>query len=162
MKQNTYIGVIGGRECSKQQARFAFEVGSLIAREGWILICGGMGGVMEMACRGAQQNQGVTIGILPGNAREESNPWLSYSIVTGLGEARNSLVVKSCQAVIAVAGSFGTLSEMAFAGILGVPVVGLDTWVIDPEVNGGARVCTYKAENPGQAIEYVKQLLSIS
>ncbi|GAG43445.1 unnamed protein product, partial [marine sediment metagenome] len=82
-----YVGVIGGRRCSAEIAELAFELGGLIAGEGWILVCGGMGGVMEQACRGARSRGGVTLGILPGNSRSAGNPYLSYSVVTGLGEA---------------------------------------------------------------------------
>jgi len=126
-------------------------VGRELARRGAILVCGGLGGVMEAACRGARQAGGLTIGILPGNRAEEANPWVEIPIVTGLREARNVLVVKSCQAVIAVGGEFGTLSEIALALRDGVPVVGLHTWQLSKEGNFADPIV--RAPNASEAVE---------
>jgi uncharacterized protein (TIGR00725 family) len=153
-----YIGVIGGRACTPEEARLALELGRLIARQGWVLVCGGMGGVMEEACRGAREAGGVTIGILPGGTRSGANPFLSYSVVTGLGEARNVLVVRSCRAVVAVAGSFGTLSEIALANAAGIPVVGLRSWHIEPTQNRGQALYFREANTPEQAIRALQEL----
>ena len=152
-----YVGVVGGRDCTPEEARLAFELGRGIAREGWVLVCGGMSGVMEQACRGAREAGGVTLGILFGNSREEGNPYLSYSIVTGMGEGRNVLVVKSCHVVVAVAGAFGTLSEIALANNAGIPVIGLRSWRIDPTQNKGQSVYWREADTAGEAVNRVRE-----
>ena len=155
-----YVGVIGGRRCGERIAGLAFQTGSLIAERGWILVCGGMGGVMEHACRGARSKNGITLGILPGNSRESANPHLSFSVVTGLGEARNVLVVKSCSAIIAISGSYGTLSEIALANAAGIPVVGLESWQLDPDKNRGQSLFAHEAAGPAEAIRIVESLIS--
>jgi uncharacterized protein (TIGR00725 family) len=154
-----YIGVIGGRRCSKEIAELAFQVGSGIAEEGWILVCGGMGGVMEQACRGARSRNGVTLGILPGSSRDAANPYLSCSVVTGLGEARNVLVVKSSRGIIAIDGSYGTLSEIALANAAGIPVVGLRSWRLDAEQNRGQKLFSLVVDSPSEAIKAIKSLI---
>lgn len=125
------IAVIGDSECPPEIAQTAEEVGRRVAQAGHILICGGLGGVMEAACRGAKAAGGTTVGILPGNDRREANRYVDIPIVTGMGQARNVMVVASAQAVIAVSGGFGTLSELAFALKFGIPVVGLRTWRLE-------------------------------
>ena len=122
------IAVIGGGQPSPQEAKLAEEVGHELARRGAILVCGGLGGVMEAACKGASSEGGTTIGILPGDNSEAANPYVQIPIVTGLGYARNIAVVKSAQAVIAIGGNYGTLSEISHALQSGIPVVGLNTW----------------------------------
>jgi len=122
------IAVIGGSQCSKEEAKTAEEVGRQLARQGAILVCGGLSGVMEAACKGASSEGGVTIGILPGENRQAANSYVQIPIVTGIGYARNITVVKSAQAVIAVGGSYGTLSEISHALQSGIPVIGLNTW----------------------------------
>lgn len=122
------IAVIGAGECDAPTAAVAEEVGRRLAQAGATVVCGGLDGVMEAACRGAKSAGGLTVGILPGTNRADANRWVDVSIPTGLGEARNIIVVRSAQAVIAVGGEFGTLSEMAFALKFGVPVIGLNTW----------------------------------
>ncbi|MFC1909906.1 TIGR00725 family protein [Chloroflexota bacterium] len=123
-----FIAVIGGSQCSPEEARTAEEVGREIARCGISLICGGMGGVMEAACRGAAAEGGLTIGILPGDIRQMANPYVRIPVVTGIGHGRNMMVAKSAHAVIAIGGSYGTLSEIAFALLSNIPVIGLNTW----------------------------------
>jgi len=135
----------------------AYELGRGIAREGWVLVCGGMSGIMEQACRGARDAGGVSLGILFGNSRDEGNPYLSYSIVTGLGEGRNVLVVKSCHVVVAVSGAFGTLSEIALANNAGIPVIGLRSWRIDPAQNKGQSVYWREADTAEQAVRWVRE-----
>ncbi len=156
-RQPRYVGVIGGRDCTQEEARLAFELGRGIARQGWVLVCGGGSGIMAEACRGARAESGVSLGILFGDSREEANPYLSYSVVTGLGVARNALVVKSCQVVVAVAGAFGTLSEIALAGNVGIPVIGLASWRIDPAQNKGQSVYWREAQTAEQAVEHVRE-----
>ena len=159
-KKNTiYIGIIGGSRCSSETSKLAFKTGELIAQQGWILVCGGMSGVMESACEGAYSSNGVTIGILPGESREKSNPYITYSIVTGLGEVRNSIVVKSSDAIIAFEGSYGTLSEIAFANISGKPVVSLNSWKIYTQHNKGNILFVGEAQDPAHAIKLVKEEL---
>lgn len=123
------IGVIGqGRDCSAELLKDAEEVGFRIVQKGAILICGGLGGVMEAACRGAKKGGGTTIGVLPGTDKFSANEFVDIPIVTGLGEARNSIIVRTADALIAIGGKYGTLSEIAFALSFGKPVVGLNTW----------------------------------
>jgi uncharacterized protein (TIGR00725 family) len=130
MKRAMIIAVIGGEEASPEVARLAEEVGRELARRGCTVVCGGGAGVMEAACRGARAEGGHTIGILPGHNAAESPPneYVEFPIFTGLGYARNSTVVLSAQAVIAIDGAYGTLSEIAYALIHDVPIIGLDTW----------------------------------
>ncbi len=123
------IAVIGPGQASPGEIEAAHATGRRIAETGAILICGGLGGVMEAACRGAREAGGTTVGILPG--MDEGNPYLGITIRTGLGHARNVLVILSADAVIAVGGSHGTLSEIAIGLKTGRPVYGLDTWDIE-------------------------------
>jgi len=122
------IAVIGNSSCSPKEAKLAESVGELLAQQGVTVICGGLGGVMEAVCRGAKSKGGLTVGILPGQDSSTANPWVDIPVVTGIGEARNVAVVKSAQAVIAIGGSYGTLSEIAYALKSNIPVIGLNTW----------------------------------
>ena len=128
------IGVIGAGQCSRETAVVAEAVGKEIARKGAILVCGGMEGVMEASARGAQRAGGITVGILPGLSAEDANPYITIPIVTGMSHARNVLVVRSSQALIALEGGYGTLSEVAIALTLKKPVIGLDTWDASGEI----------------------------
>jgi uncharacterized protein (TIGR00725 family) len=123
-----YVCVIGPDPGDEQVGAECEEIGRLLARAGAVLVCGGLGGSMEAAARGAASEGGVVLGILPGLSRGEGNPYLSVAVPTGMGEMRNVLNVRASDAVIAVSGEFGTLSEIAFALKSGVPVVGLHTW----------------------------------
>ncbi|MGO0122074.1 TIGR00725 family protein [Desulfothermobacter acidiphilus] len=120
-----YVAVVGSGECSEELARLAYEVGSGLARRGVVVICGGRGGVMAAAARGVQETGGVVIGLLPGTSRAEGNPYLTFSLPTGLGEARNAVIACAAEALIAVGGGYGTLSEVALALKRGKRVVGL-------------------------------------
>jgi uncharacterized protein (TIGR00725 family) len=122
------VSVIGAAAATAQQQADAEEVGRLLAEQGIVLICGGRGGVMQAACRGAVGAGGLTIGILPGNDPEAGNPYLSIALPTDLGHARNVLVVMAGQVVIAIGGGSGTLSEIAVALKIGKKVIGLHTW----------------------------------
>ena len=122
------IAVIGNSSCSPEETELAETVGELLAQRGATIVCGGLGGVMEAACRGAKSKGGLTVGILPGQDSSMANPCVDIPVVTGIGEARNVAVVKSAQAVIAIGGNYGTLSEIAYALKSGIPVVGLNTW----------------------------------
>jgi uncharacterized protein (TIGR00725 family) len=122
----------------------AEAVGAELGRRGAVLVCGGRGGAMEAVCRGAKGAGGTTVGILPGSDRREANEWVDVAIATGMGEMRNAVVVRAADALVAVGGAYGTLSEIALALRTGTPVVGLRTWEID-----GIRV----AESPAEAVE---------
>lgn len=122
------ISVIGGQEADEQAARTAFEVGREIGARGHVLICGGRTGVMREACRGAKESGGLTVGILPGDDLGDVNEFVDIPLPTGIGYTRNVLVARAGEAVIAIDGQLGTLSEIAFALISGRPVVGLGTW----------------------------------
>ncbi|MBI2303487.1 MAG: TIGR00725 family protein [Chloroflexi bacterium] len=151
MRERVFIAVIGGARCSSQVCRLAEEVGAELAKRGAVLVCGGLGGVMEAACRGAKKMGGTTVGILPGGDGKAANPYVDIPIVTRLGYARNALVVQSAQAVIAVDGSYGTLSEIAFALQYGIPVVGLDTWSV--AINGQSDQSIFAVGSPQEAVE---------
>ena len=131
------IGVIGTSRATVSEMEFAIEVGRLIARSGAILVCGGLGGVMEGAAQGASGEGGLTVGIVPGSRTSDANEFIKIPIATGMGEARNILIVKSSDSLIAIGGGYGTLSEIATAMRLGVDVVGFRTWKVqgnDPDL----------------------------
>ena len=150
LDKKRFITVIGGGQCSPQEAKLAEKVGRELAKQGAILICGGLGGVMEAACKGAHLEGGITIGILPGEKRQAANPYVQIPIVTGMGYARNLAVVKSAQSVIAVGGSYGTLSEISHALQSGIPVIGLNTWSLSK--NGQQDNSIILAQNPTEAV----------
>jgi uncharacterized protein (TIGR00725 family) len=150
-----YIGVIGAGQCDAATAALAEEVGREIAVRGGILICGGRGGVMEAAARGARAAGGLVVGILPGASRREGNPHLTVAIATGLGDARNAVIACAADALIAVAGGFGTLSEIGLALKMGRPVVGLRTWRC---AGGDAGWPVIEATTPAEAVELAFRL----
>ena len=145
------IAVIEGGQPSQEETRLAEMVGHELARQGATIVCGGLGGVMEAACRGASPEGGVTIGILPGDNPEAANPYFQIPIVTGIGYARNISVVKSAQAVVAIGGSYGTLSEIAHALQGGIPVVGLNTWALSRDTQPDNSIIP--AQNPTDAVD---------
>ena len=120
--------MVGPGEATDEELAAAEEVGRRLADAGAVVVCGGLGGVMEAACRGARSAGGHTLGILPGRDRREANPYVEVAVPTGLGEARNALVVRAADAVVAVGGGYGTLSEIALALKSRTPVIGLGTW----------------------------------
>ncbi len=126
------IGVIGAGNCSSETRALAEAVGREIAKKGAVLLCGGLGGVMEAAACGAKLEGGTTIGILPGTCRKDANPWIDMAILSGMGHARNALIAQSSDALIAVSGEYGTLSEIALGLKMGKPVFVLDCkWEIE-------------------------------
>ncbi len=157
MRKKQFVAVIGGGECSAPEAELAEAVGRELARKGAVLVCGGLGGVMEAACRGASAEGGLTIGILPGDDSRSANPYVQLPVVTGLGYARNVAVVKSAQAVIAVGGSYGTLSEIGHALQSGIPVIGLNTWALSR--NGQPDSSIVPAQNPVEAVDKALSLI---
>ena len=122
------MAVVGPSEGSADELSAAEGVGRGLAERGAVIVCGGLGGAMEAACRGAKEAGGTTVGILPGSDRRDANPYVDIAVATGLAEGRNALVVRSADAVVAVGGAYGTLSEIALALRAGTPVVGLGTW----------------------------------
>ncbi len=151
MRRRVHIGVVGEQDARAEMRRLAEEVGREVARRGGVLVCGGLGGVMEAASRGAAEAGGTVVGILPGTRAEDANPYVTVPVVTGLGEARNVIVVRSSDALVAVGGGYGTLSEIAYALKLGIPVVGLGTWELSrPGVV--AQDPIVRASNPSEAV----------
>jgi uncharacterized protein (TIGR00725 family) len=144
-----HVSVIGSGRDEDPRAE---EVGRLLAERGCVVVCGGLGGVMAAAARGAKGAGGTTIGILPGQSRRDANPWIDHAVVTGIGHARNLAVVASGDAVIAVAGEWGTLAEIGLARKLGRPVVVLEPgWAVAGE--GVERAAT-----PSEAVETALRL----
>lgn len=132
-KRPIRIAVIGGNQCSPAEGRLAEEIGKRIAQEEFVLITGGLSGIMEAASRGAKKAKGITIGILPGYNPAQANPYIDIPIVTGLGHTRNVIVVSSADVVVAIGGRFGTLSEIALALKQNKPVLGVNTWTLEKQ-----------------------------
>lgn len=145
-----WIGVVGPSRAAPGDLEAAEEVGAELAGVGAVLVCGGLGGVMEAACRGAGAAGGLTVGLLPGEDRTAANSWVSVAIPTGLGEARNVLLVRAAQAIVAIGGGWGTLSEIALALRAGKAVVGLRTWLPAHDATPGAGVVV--ADTPRTAV----------
>lgn len=150
-EQKRFIAVIGGSDYTPEEARLAEEVGRGLAKNGAVLICGGLGGVMEAACKGASAEGGLTVGILPGGSRQTANPYVNIPIVTNMGEARNVIVVKSAEAIIAIGGGYGTLSELGHALRNSTPVVGLNTWSLSRKERPDNSIIL--ARNPADAVK---------
>ncbi len=148
----TVIGVIGRGVASEEELNTAYEVGREIAKRDIVLVSGGMGGVMEAACRGAKTEGGLTVGIIPGIDKGEANPYVDIPVVTGMGHGRNVIVVHSSDAIIAIGGSYGTLSEIAFALRLRIPIIGINTWDVSSEIKN--------AESPGEAVDMAIRISS--
>jgi uncharacterized protein (TIGR00725 family) len=140
-RPSPYVAVVGSSDATTEQISAAEQIGRGLAQGGAVLVCGGGGGVMAAACRGADSAGGLTIGLLPGDDRRAANEWVGVALATGLGELRNGLIVRVSDAVIAVGGEYGTLSEVALALKASVPVVGLFSW----EIRGVLAVQTPRA-----------------
>ncbi len=145
------IGIIGAGLCNNETYGVARTVGGLVASRGGMIYCGGLGGVMEGACRGAREAGGNTVGILPGFKASDANKFVSIPVVTGLSHARNVVLVRSCEALIAISGSHGTLSEIALALKMWKPVIGLSTW---PDIRD-----VHYVHTPEKAVEKAFSLL---
>jgi uncharacterized protein (TIGR00725 family) len=150
MSRTPYVAVVGPGDASVDELAKAEAVGAGLAAAGAVVVTGGLGGVMEAACRGARSRRGRTVGLLPGEDRDAANGWVDIAIATGLGELRNGLVVRSADALVAIGGGHGTLSEVALALKVGRPVVGLGTW----DVHGVDQVST-----PDEALGRIAALL---
>lgn len=144
-----HIAVVGASSATEEQEGDAEAVGRALGGAGALLVCGGRGGVMEAACRGAKAVGGITVGILPGSDRADANPHVDVALATGLGELRNGLIVRTADALIAIGGAFGTLSEVALALQAGKPVVGLGSWDLEAIV---------RADDPDDAVRRALQL----
>ena len=131
MENKKIIAVIGGNIATEEIYEKAFQVGKIIAENDCILICGGLGGVMEAAAKGAKENGGFTIGILPGTNKQDANPYIDIPIVTAMSNARNAIIARTCYIAIAINGKYGTLSEIAYCLNFGKTVLGIDTYKID-------------------------------
>ena len=158
-RKTQIVSVIGGREPTLTEQELARQVGRELALKGVMVACGGLGGVMEAVCKGAKEEGGTTIGILPGSSSQEANSFVDIPIVTGIGFARNMVVVKTGQAVIAVGGSFGTLSEIGHALSADIPVIGLNTW--DLPGRGEGNRCIILASSPRNAVELAIQQVEL-
>jgi uncharacterized protein (TIGR00725 family) len=156
--KSKFIAVIGNSKASVQEIKLAKEIGREIAKSGAILVCGGLDGVMEAACRGAVSEGGLTVGILPGTDRNDANQYVKIPIVTGIGYARNIIVVKSAQAVIAVGGGYGTLTEIGYALKNGLPVIGLGTWKLSNKEKTEDAII--RADNAADAVAIALEMIS--
>jgi len=149
--RNNMIAVIGAGSCDDQLYRTAQHLGILLAAAGFTVICGGLGGVMEAVCNGAKEENGLTIGILPGEESGAANPFVDIVIPSGMGIGRNLLIIRAADAVIAVNGGYGTLSEIAFALQLGKPLIGLGSWKVSEQM--------INVRSPEKALESLTGLL---
>jgi len=141
------VAVIGGRDAGPDILKEAERLGGLLAKRGWVVLTGGLGGVMEAASKGAFEEGGITVGILPQDHPEEANPYVMIPVCTGLGIGRNVIIVRSAEVVFAVGGGYGTLSEIAYALQMGKPVIGIRTWDIPGLIPAGdARDALDRAE----------------
>ncbi len=152
------VAVIGTSDPSHAERDLAYEVGRLLAREQLIVVCGGLGGVMAAACEGAKSGGGLTVGILPMHEKRHANPYVDIAVPTGMNEARNVIVALTGDAVVAIGGGFGTLSEIALALRAGRLVVALSTWNLEDERAGGASFV--RASTPEEAVSLVAAELS--
>jgi uncharacterized protein (TIGR00725 family) len=145
------IAVIGAGQCDQRIYNLAEQIGRKLAEHGLVIICGGLAGVMEAACKGAKEVGGVTIGVLPGDDPTSANAYVDIAIATGMGIGRNIIIIRSAQAVLAVNGSYGTLSELAYALQLQKPIIGLETWDVSEKI--------LTVSNPQQALQKVLDIV---
>ncbi len=140
------IAVIGGRRVRKELLLIAEDVGRLIAERGAVLLCGGLGGIMEASAKGAKDAGGLTLGVLPQDDKGHANPFIDVPVATGLGIGRNVIIARTADSLVAIGGQYGTLSEIAFSLQLKKPVVGIETWDIDGVI---------RAETPEDAVRKI-------
>jgi len=151
-----YVSVSGSGDAPPETRSLAEEVGARLAAADVVVVCGGLGGVMESVCKGAKSAGGTTVGILPGTNRSDANAFVDIALPTGLGESRNALVARAADALIAVGGEFGTLSEIGFALKIGTPVVGLGTWEL--QRRGRVVHAINAADSPAEAVDLALRL----
>lgn len=161
MSGRRQVAVIGSARCEpdSEVALLGEEVGRRLAEAGVTLVCGGLTGVMEAACRGAAEADGVAIGIVPGNEVGEANPYCTHVVATGIGHARNLSVVSSGDAVIAIGGEWGTLSEIGFARAIDRPVIALRSWTLSGRERMEGAPGVLVAESPREAVEQALESL---
>ncbi len=154
MKNNRkpQIAIIGRGQCSRDEAKIVAETAKLLAENGCRIICGGLGGTMEAAARGAKEGGGETVGIIPGKDNSSASPYIDVVISSGMGEARNMLIVRSADIVIAFPGKYGTLSEIAFALVENKPIISLGSWDIAPEI--------IKATSPQEVVKIAMEIIN--
>ncbi|HVP57236.1 MAG TPA: TIGR00725 family protein [bacterium] len=145
LRMRKMVGIIGASEAGDETRRLAEKVGRLVGQAGAIVVCGGLGGVMEAAARGAKSEGGLTVGILPGNDRQDANAYIDVVIATGVGYARNAIIARTCDCLIAVGGQYGTLSEIGLGLAFGKRVVGLSSWALERGI--------VRAASPEDAVE---------
>lgn len=159
------ISVIGSSDIDSETAKKAQKIGQLIAKNGYMLACGGMGGVMEAACKGCKEENGLTIGILPSGNKNDCNPYVDVKIPTALGHARNTIVTLTGDGIIAIAGSAGTLSEICFAWVYKKPIVvltGVEGWsskLANQQIDSRRKDKIYPASTPEEALEIIISLI---
>lgn len=153
------VAVVGGSVAPPSVLAVAESVGSGLASRGAVVVCGGLGGVMAAACRGAKSEGGLTVGVLPGTDPSAANPWVDVVIASGLGEARNAVIAGSAGAVVAIGGEYGTLSEVALALRAGTPVIGIGTWALT-RPGGDVDRGVVPMADPGEAAELAVRLAS--
>ncbi len=149
--RQTIIGVVGSSVPLKEYEEIAFEVGKIIAEKKWILITGGLGGIMEKACEGAKSKDGLTIGILPGSSKKDANQFVDVPILTAMQQARNNVIVNSADVIIAIGAGFGTLSEIAIALKINKPVISINSWDVDDKV--------IRVDEPQNIVAQVEKLI---
>ena len=149
--RQTIIGVVGSSVPLKEYEEIAFEVGKIIAEKKWILITGGLGGIMEKACEGAKSKDGLTIGILPGSSKKDANQFVDVPILTAMQQARNNIIVNSADVIIAIGAGFGTLSEIAIALKINKPVISINSWDVDDKV--------IRVDEPQNIVAQVEKLI---
>lgn len=152
-----YISVVGAGECDERVGGIAYAVGREVAAKGHILVCGGLGGIMEAACHGASDAGGVSVGLLPWADRTAANRWLTVALPTDMGHARNALVALAGEAIIAVCGGYGTLSEIAFGLKLHKPVIGIESWDLGSCLQEEWWMA--EASGPGEAVELAEKMV---
>jgi len=152
-----YVAVIGASNATEWELTTAEQVGRLLAEAGCVIVCGGLGGVMDAAARGSAAGGGISIGILPGDDRVDASRHLTVAIASGFGEARNAIVARSSDAVVAVGGEFGTLSEIALALKMNKPVIGVGTWELGRDDLAADPIV--RAETPEEAVAELRRLL---
>jgi uncharacterized protein (TIGR00725 family) len=157
MTRQRYVAVVGPSAGTPEELTLGEQLGRLIGEAGVVLVCGGMGGVMEAAASGCAKAGGTSVGVLPGDSRLDANPYLTVSVATGMGEGRNVVVIRTADVVIAVHGEFGTLSEIALALKIGKPVVGLGTWELGKE--GLPIDAVVRARDPADAVATALSLI---
>ncbi len=148
MKRPLRISVFGGRDITQSVYNQAVELGRKLAEEGWLVYCGGGPGVMEAICRGVAEGGGTSVGILKGDRLEEANEFVTIPLLTNMGITRNALLAYNCDIAVAISGQYGTLSEIAYAGQLKKPVIGLGTWDLPNVIVG---------ESPAEIIDLIKE-----